>query len=128
MIEKGTITASAPTFGSIPNVKDLYLGGLVCSDNDNKYPMRGTIHSARFFPGVLSAEQVAAISYDNLIPTGLQNIGSDEGIRIKDGRVISNVPFEIYSVDGRRIPASRRMSPGIYMIRTAGKTQKVIIR
>lgn len=128
IINEGTISASAPTFGSIPNVKDLYLGGLVCSDNDNKYPMRGTIHSARFFPGVLSAEQVAAISYDNLVPTGLQAVESNKGFRIVDGRVISDVPFEIYSVDGRRIPASRRMSPGIYMIRTAGKTLKVIIR
>lgn len=124
----GTIAAAAPTFGNIANVNGLYLGGLTCSDNSNKYPMSGTIHSARFFPGVLSTAQVAAITYDGLIPTGLETVGTDNGIRIENGRVVSPHPFEIYTIDGRRLPASRRLSPGIYTIRTAEKNLKVIIR
>ncbi len=55
--------SSARDLGCYAGVDGLYLGGLVVSGNDNLYPMTGTIHSVQFFPGVLSAAEIALIQY-----------------------------------------------------------------
>lgn len=124
----GTINAAAPVPGSIPGVNSLYLGGLVCSDNANKYPMRGTIHSARFFPGVLTARQVAAIGYDNLVPTRAASLRADREWHIAGNRIVSKRPIALYTADGRQLPAGKVLESGIYLINCDGLTTKIIIR
>ena len=124
------VGAAVYTFGSVPNVNGLYLGGIVCSDNANKYPMTGTLHSVQFFPGVLNAAQVSRISYTGLVPTSIESITSNCGadIRIVGNRIICNGAYEVYNAAGRRMQAQSTFSPGIYIVRTAVGAFKVAIR
>ncbi len=56
--------SSARNLGSYDGANGLYLGGLVTSDNNNLYPMTGTIHSIRIFPGQFTDAQIALIDFD----------------------------------------------------------------
>lgn len=127
-VNSGTIGAAAPIFGSISGVNGLYLGGLVCSDNANKYPMRGTIHSVQFFPGVLTAQQVSAIDYNNLVVTELESIAADRGWHLAGKRIVSDRPISLYTTDGRRLPADKVLDSGIYLVDCDGQTHKIIVR
>lgn len=117
-INEGTIGASAPTFGNVPGVNSLYLGGLVLGNTSSYYPMKGTIHSAQFFPGVLDAAQVAAINYDGLVGTGMKVPGNNA----------QGLPATIYTLDGRRLPESRTIQRGVYIRKANGKTSKILVR
>ncbi len=103
------ITAVAPIFSNVNGIDGLYLGGVVCSDNQNKYPARGTVHSVQFFPAKLDAAQVAAINYNNLVPTGIEQVA-----------IQTQQPEKCYDLSGRRV-----LNPGqgIYII-----NGKVVIR
>jgi len=127
------VAAVVPTFGNVEGVNGLYLGGLVCSDNRNKYPMRGTIHSAQFFPGVLTAEQVAAIDYENLAQTqtGIQNLDEiTPAFRIENGRVVTAnaASASLYDLSGRLQPGLRITAPGLYVLVIAGRSYKIVAR
>ncbi len=56
--------SSARDLGSYTDANGLYLGGLVTSDNSNLYPMTGTVHSIRIFPGALTDAQIARIEFE----------------------------------------------------------------
>ncbi len=43
------------------------------SNNTNKYPFSGTIHSIRFYTKALTASEVANLTYDNLFPTSTES-------------------------------------------------------
>lgn len=92
------ITAAAPTPHSVNGVNGLYLGGIVCADNANKYPCKGTIHSLQVFPGVLDADQVKRINYEGVVATGISAVGT------------TNSPAATvrYDLSGRRVSAAAR--------------------
>ncbi len=125
------VTAAAPTLGSVERVDALYLGGLVCSDNPNKYPLRGTIHSVQFFPGKLSTDEIALISYDNLKPTAIQTIkaGQSPLYSINNRRILvaSDTPAQLFDASGRPAPLGQPLPAGIYLLRVAHTTQKVLV-
>ncbi len=66
-INEGT-TPWTMTFSEVNNANALYIGGFKTSNNGNKYPFTGTIHSIRFYTKALTAEEVALLTYDNLTP------------------------------------------------------------
>lgn len=96
------------TFGNVENVTALFVGGVVTADNPNKYAFTGTIRSLQIFPGALTAEQVAAINYDNLKPTGI------------DAPAAGNAPKAAFDLGGRRVSAP--LKAGVYIV----NGQKVI--
>lgn len=124
------VGATVYTFGNVPGVNGLYLGGIVCSDNANKYPMNGTVHSVQFFPGVLSAAQVSRISYTDLVPTSIDRItvGSAPTIHVVGGRIICSEAYEVFNAEGRRLKGESKLLPGIYIVRTATATAKIAIQ
>ncbi len=100
---------NARSLGAYSGVNGLYLGGLVTSDNSNLYPMTGTIHSVRFYTGVLSAEQVAALNYDGLIATNIS------------GPIMQSTVPAVFDLAGRRV---QQPSKGVFIV----NGQKVVIR
>ena len=125
------VTAVVPTLGNVSGVDGLYLGGLVCSDNTNKYPMRGIIHSVQFFPGVLTPGQVEAINYDDVVPTSIFGI-EQAGVayRVENGRlIITGNPSSarVYDMTGRQ-HAGGGLRPGLYLLKINGKSHKVQMR
>lgn len=125
------VGASVFTPGNVPGVDGLYLGGIVCSDNPNKYPLRGTIHSAQFFPGVLSAEQVVAIKYSGLVPTGIHSAGliARPEVSVEGGRIVCAQPFRVFTADGRDVTSvSGRYAPGLYVVKTPQSTIKTLVK
>lgn len=54
-------------FANVANVNALYIGGMKTSDNEAKYMLSGTVKSARFYDKALSADDVAALQWDNLV-------------------------------------------------------------
>ncbi len=109
-----------PTFRNVSGADAMYLGGFVTSDNTNKYPFTGTIHSARFYTQELTAAQIAALNYDNLIPTGIE--------AVENGRVVANAPVELFTTDGRRLASQAAVRPGIYLVRHAGGVSKIMVK
>lgn len=95
-------------FGNVPNISGVFLGGIVTSNNVNKYPFAGSIHSIRFWNKVLTAEQIAALEYDDLKPTGIlpvvsEDVKADTHIYDLQGRPVSKVGKGIYIVSGEKI-------------------------
>lgn len=125
------VAAVVPTLGNVSGVDGLYLGGLVCSDNANKYPMHGTIHSVQFFPGVLTPGQVEAINYDGLIATSISGIEqAGMAYRVESGRIIiTGNPSSalVYDMTGRQ-HAANDLRPGLYLLRINGKSHKIQVR
>ncbi len=97
-----------PTFRNVSGADAMYLGGFVTSDNANKYPFTGTIHSARFYTWELTTAQIAALSYDNLIPTGVEEVKSadlvtDDVIYDLSGRRVTTPGKGIYISNGQKL-------------------------
>ena len=59
------------SFGSVPDVSGLFLGGVVTATSANLHPHSGTIHSVRFWDTVLTAAEVGQLTYDGLVPTSI---------------------------------------------------------
>ncbi len=98
--------SSARDLGSYTGVDGLYLGGLVVSGNANLYPMTGTIHSVQFFPGVLTAAEVALINYDELNTTGIGSAArpkSADVIYDLFGRRVENPEQGIVIINGKKV-------------------------
>ncbi|MCM1108934.1 MAG: beta-N-acetylhexosaminidase [Clostridium sp.] len=114
-------------FGRVAGIDGLYIGGLVCSDNANKYPLYGTVHSVQFFPESLSAQQVALIRYDELTPTGIAVVPGSVStpISVHDGIIRCDVPFAVYTLSGTHLPSGSRLPSGLYVVRAEAKTFKV---
>ena len=96
------------TFGNVPNVTGLFLGGLVTADNPNKNPFVGTIHSIRFWDKELTADQVSDLKYEDTPPTNLKpvtNSGLTEYTGIYDlyGRRVSKAGKGMYIMNGKKI-------------------------
>ncbi len=95
--------AGVPSFGTVSNVNALFLGGLVRSDSNNKYPFKGTIHSVQFFPGALTDALVAQIQYAGLVPTGIDEVGTAP----------TAATAATYDLQGRRVNATAK---GVYIV------------
>lgn len=92
-------------FGNVADADAIYLGGFVTSDEENKYPLNGTIRSARFWNCALTPEQVAALEYDGLTESEVDSITE-----------IAPAPSAadaIYDLQGRRVVAPSR---GLYIV------------
>ncbi len=92
-------------YGNVVDANALYLGGIVTADDDNKYPLVGTVHSARFWDCALTPEQVAALTYDNLTETEFDAISSVEAP--------AGAPDSVYDLQGRRVVAPAH---GLYIV------------
>lgn len=86
------------TFGNVPNVSALFVGGLITSDNTNKYPFVGTIHSARFYDKALTAAEVSNLTYDNVVTTGISVLNNSQA-SIKKNRGLND--SKIYRLNGQ---------------------------
>lgn len=94
-------------FGNVNGAESLYLGGVVNSDSDNKYPMVGTVHSARFYDVALDREQIKSLEYDNLVESSAINEivvpgNNQQGIYDLQGRRVVNPAKGIYIKNGRK--------------------------
>lgn len=75
------------TFGNVPNVDGLYLGGVVRQDKINEYPFAGTIHSVRIWDRVLTADEVASLTYGKEdLPEGTYQIDMAHGKFVKSNQ------------------------------------------
>lgn len=115
---KGDIAALSTIFSTVTGVNGLYLGGIVTPSNANLYPAKGTIHSVQFFPGVMTGAEVSAISYDNLVPTAIAEVNSDE--------VMDDVRY--YGIDGRTVGASKNLRPGLYIQKSRSGSRKILVQ
>ncbi|MEG1861908.1 MAG: GDSL-type esterase/lipase family protein, partial [Bacteroidaceae bacterium] len=74
IVQKETnVVANYPytIFGNLPAVKAITIGGLITANEPNKYPFKGTIHSLRIYPSVLTATQIASIVYPEDTPSSI---------------------------------------------------------
>lgn len=116
------------SFNTVSGKDALYLGGLVTSDNTNKYPLIGTIHSVRFYNTALNQEQIAALTYEDLIPTKIQSQISDNEVQVINGHIVCNRPYKVYTTDGRFVSTSTPRSAGLYILKADEKVKKIIIK
>ncbi|MDH8701177.1 lysophospholipase L1-like esterase [Dysgonomonadaceae bacterium PH5-43] len=113
-------------------IKDaqLYIGGIVSANDNNRYPFTGTIHSVQFFPGVLTAEQVSAIDYKVVIDDiiSIDEKSDDMPFTIVDGSIITkdNASVKLFDLSGRMLPTNN-IKEGCYILVVDGKSFKVIL-
>lgn len=102
--------SSIHDFYSVTGKNAVFLGGLKVASNSNKYPMTGTIHSARFYTTALSDDQVALLTYDNL--------ESDINTSIAAITVDAAQSGNIFTLDGRRVTTEdvRQLPKGLYIM------------
>ncbi len=121
--------ADCVPFGGVAGVNGLYIGGVVRSDQSNAYPLRATVHSVRFFPEALTAEQVAALSYNDIVPTSIGNLPADGSLIYVEGRrVFYGSEVSVYTLDGMRVSSGAALAPGVYICKSEGLSYKFLIR
>ncbi len=123
-----SVPGSQPTFYNVAGKDAMYIGGLVTADNENKYPFVGTIHSVRFYTEALTGEQIAALEYDNLIPTAISSARSEGGVKLVGNRIVCNGEFKVYTSDGREVSPAVGGNSGVYLVKHAGGTTKVLVK
>ncbi|MDO4930250.1 MAG: GDSL-type esterase/lipase family protein [Bacteroidales bacterium] len=94
------------SFGNVPGVTGLFLGGLITADASNKYPFAGTVHSVRFWTELLSEAEVGVLEYDGLVPTGIEAV-------VADGDNATAATNAVYDLSGRRV---NKPSKGFYIV------------
>lgn len=100
--EVSGLTDSTKFLSLVNGANAIYVGGTVTSDNANKYPFIGTIHSVRFFDAALTDTQVAALDYTEWMPTNISL------------HSISDLyPRSIYDLSGRKVSCPEN---GIYIV------------
>ena len=112
------IPAASKTFGTVDGVNAMYLGGVVTASNPNLYPAKGIIHSVQFFSGLLTAQQIADIDYEN-VSTSIGGIATD---LVVDGHE------QVYDLNGRLVNHQDKMTSGVYVVKQGAKTQKVVVK
>lgn len=94
-------------FGNVPEANALYIGGIVTNDSTNKYPLKASLHSARFWNCALTAEQIAALEYTGLTDSTVKDaIGSIE--------TAADKAAAMFDLQGRRVAG--RPAAGIYIV------------
>lgn len=53
---------------------------------------------------------------------------NDASIQVIYGRIVTNLPYRLYSIDGRSLPIGRRLAAGTYVARTAQGNVKVVVK
>ncbi|MEG1685031.1 MAG: T9SS type A sorting domain-containing protein, partial [Bacteroides sp.] len=97
------------TFGTIPNVNAVTIGGVITANTPNKYPFKGTIHSLRIYPEPLTAAQIAAITYPEDTPVGITSPINAKKIITLDGTTLwtsdegTSRALSIFSIEGKLI-------------------------
>lgn len=91
------------TFGTVPEADALTLGGVIIASNPNLYPVKGTIHSARFYDRVLTDEEINNLEWDNL--SGIESVSED-----------AIMPEGVYDLMGRRLQPGDGLHRGLYII------------
>lgn len=95
-------------FGNVPGVSGLYLGGFPLSNGTLKNPLRGTIHSLRFWDSVLPDNLLSDMQYENIIPTGIRPVkrggsaGDDAVYNTMGQRIAHPQKGEIYIQNGKK--------------------------
>lgn len=81
----------------------------------------------------LYAEGESELSRMVNVTTGIEGVEASQSIRVADGMIITDGAADVFALDGTRVAsvrsaASISMAPGIYVVRTADATAKVIVK
>ncbi len=96
------------TLGNFSDAKVIFIGGSPRSDihaNASKAPLEGQVHSLRIYNRALTDDEVNTLEWDDLTPTGLEEIALSPE---------TTAPTGIYDLQGRRLDSPA--IPGIYII------------
>lgn len=129
-------------FGNVDGSDALYIGGIVTADDPNKYPFVGRLHSARFWTTNLTAQEVAALEYDNLTdndPNAQAPVEEDSLAELSDAKVIggkgqilvSGKCGMIFTPQGQLIASGSgtfQTLPGVYLVKVDNRIFKVLVR
>ena len=117
------------SLGNIPEVKELYLGGIVTSNDINKFPFTGTIHSIRVYPESLNDAQVSLLDYNN-IQTSINEEKTNQTFMIIDRKIILDnyESASLYTISGQKLQTFEVSQAGIYILKIQEKTYKIVIQ
>lgn len=110
-------------FGNVPHVSALYLGGLVVNGDSVVFPFSGILHSVRFYDTCFTAQQVAELTYQQIISTGTSELPSPASFTASK---TNDPPIVVYDLRGRRLSVNRLPASGVFLLRKGGKTYKII--
>lgn len=67
---------------------------------------------------------------ETTVPTAIASPTSDAKAEVKvvNGRIVTSLPYRLYSTNGRSLPIGRQLTTGSYIVRTAQGNVKVVVR
>ncbi|MDD7080755.1 MAG: family 20 glycosylhydrolase [Prevotella sp.] len=86
---------------------------------DNKYRFNDTGCQFSF---TLTESEGASTAIATALST------TDSSIRIVNGRIYCNLPYRLYTLDGKALPIGRQLPSGAYLVRTMQGCSKVVIK
>ena len=49
-------------------------------------------------------------------------------VSVVNGRIVCNLPYRLYSIDGKAQPIGRQLNAGVYLVRTAKNVIKIVVK
>lgn len=126
-------------FGNIAGANAITIGGIITASNGNKFPISGTIHSARLWAQPLSASEVEALPYNNLsdnTSTGVieNTLITTEKVTPQHGSITvepADVHADIYDLQGRKIASGHgtiACPAGFVIVKIGNKAHKTLVK
>lgn len=68
------------------------------------------------------------VAHEHHPVTGISTTTEDADIRVVNRRIVCSWPYRLYSCDGQALPVGKELAAGMYLVKTALGTKKVVVK
>lgn len=68
------------------------------------------------------------VAHEHHPVTGITTVKDNMDIRVENGRIITSLPYRLYSLSGQSLPVGRTLSKGVYVVKTANSIQTIVVK
>ncbi len=68
------------------------------------------------------------VAHEHHPVTGISTTTDDADIRVVNRRIVCSWPYRLYSCDGQSLPVGKELAAGMYLVKTALGTKKVVVK
>lgn len=68
------------------------------------------------------------VAHEHHPASGISTAKDDNGVTVVNRRIVSSWPYRLYSNNGQSLPIGKELTAGVYLVKTATGTQKVVVK
>ena len=68
------------------------------------------------------------VAHEHHPASGISTTKDDNGVTVVNRRIVSSWPYRLYSNNGQSLPIGKELTAGVYLVKTATGTQKVVVK